>query len=105
MNVKVSVNVFPAPGLSIERQRVVNTSMMLFHGKTIPITNISSTAPISNTNLINLIAMPLNIPEDVVQSLMLLRVNMNGRELNLAQTFSENGVSHNNLLNVHLIAK
>jgi len=105
MNVKVSVNVFPAPGLSIERQRVVNSSMSLFHGKTIPLSNMSATAPISNTNLIYMITMPLNIPEDVLQSLILLRVSMNGRELNLAQTFSENGVSHNNLLNVHLIAK
>ena len=105
MNINVSVGVFPAPGLSIDNQRMVNNAMSLFLGKTVSFTNLSSTVPISNMNLINLLTTSLIIPDDIVQRLILLRVNMNGKELDLMKSLTDNGVSNNNLLNVHLIAK
>ena len=105
MNINVSVTVFPAPGLSIGRQQAVTNAIGLFRGKTFPVTNISSTTPVGLLNLLTNITTSVNAPQEVLQNLVLLRVLINGHELNMMQSLTENGITNNNLLNVHLIAK
>ena len=104
MNVNIAVSVFAAPGLSIGRQQSVTAASALFRGKTIPLQNLSG-APVNVLNLLQLLTSTLNVPVAVSQNLIFLRVLYNGQELDISKSLSENGVSNNNLLNVHVIAK
>ena len=105
MNVNVSVSVFAAPGLTIARQQNVTASSALFRGKTIPLQNVSNTTPVNVLNLWQLVTSTLSVPTAVSQNLIFLRVLLNGQELDMSKSLSDNGVATNNLLNIHVIAK
>lgn len=104
MNINVSVTVFPAPGLSIGRQHAVASVANLFRSKTFPVVNQNADIPMSMLNIVHVITSMMNAP-DIVQNLLCLRMLANGRELNMSQSLTENGITNNNLINLHLIAK
>jgi hypothetical protein len=104
MNVNVAVTVFAAPGLSIGRQHAVTSVMNLFRSKTFPITNQNPDIPLTALNIMSAVTSMMNAP-DIVQNLLCLRILMSGRELNMSQSLTENGVTTNNLINLHVIAK
>ena len=104
MNVNVAVTVFAAPGLSIGRQNAVTSVMNLFRSKTFPVSNQNADVPLTTLNILNVITTIMNAP-DIVQNLLCLRMIVNGRELNMSQSLTENGVTNNNLINLHVIAK
>jgi hypothetical protein len=105
MNINVSVTVFAAPGLSIGRQQAVTSIANLFRSKTFPVINLNTGVPLNTLNIVNVITSMNNVPLDIVQNLLFLRMIVNGRELNMFQSLTENGITNNHLINLHLIAK
>lgn len=105
MNINMSVTVFAAPGLSIGRQHAVTAAANVFRSKTFPVTNLNPSSPMTLLNILSVIVTLANAPPDIIQNLLFLRVMFNGRELNMHQSLTDNGITSNNLLNLHLIAK
>ena len=105
MNINVSVTVFPAPGLSIGRQHAATSVSNLFRSKTFPVINLNAGVPLATLNIMNVITTMANVPLDILQNILFLRMVVNGRELNMFQSLTENGITNNHLINLHLIAK
>lgn len=104
MNVGISVSVFYAPGLTIQRKQAAREVESKFRGQNF-IMNLDPTVPIQSLNLLSLVTTAAKVSADNIPNLLFLRITKNNKELDITKSLNDNGITQFTLLQLHLIGK